>query len=228
MKKKSLIKKSTVKKVESLPLLNAAIAMTVIDGNVNCEMCGSRLSLITSITTLILAFSKRSKMPLNDVLDMVTYQVKQEIAEQDAEARSVKNLKVATEAKKMKDSRQFLTEVVNRATNCLEHNGIATVTLPQNYKIEKPEDIDCMTVTDKVMTEIVNNRNQVFVRSVLEWAKSNGYTYINLIDEQFIKAAFSAEFNRRRGNEKSEFDRGYAIGYNEGFIAGLQESEPNV
>lgn len=86
MKKKSLIKKSTVKKVESLPLLNAAIAMTAIDGNVNCEMCGSKLSLITSITTLILAFSKRSKMPLNDVLDMVTYQVKQEIAEQDAEA----------------------------------------------------------------------------------------------------------------------------------------------
>lgn len=128
----------------------------------------------------------------------------------------------------MKDSRQFLTEVVNRATNCLEHNGIATVTLPSNFKIEKPEDIDCMTVTDKVMTEIVNNRNQVFVRSVLEWAKSNGYTYINLIDEQFIKAAFSAEFNRRRGNEKSEFDRGYAIGYNEGFITGLQGSEPSV
>ena len=64
------------------------------------------------------------------------------------------------------------------------------------------------------MTEIVNNRNQVFVRSVLEWAKSNGYTHINLIDEQFIKAAFSAEFNRRRNNEKSEFDRGYAIVYN--------------
>lgn len=86
MKKKSLIKKSTVKKVESLPLINAAIAMTAIDGNVTCEMCGSKLSLITSITTLILAFSKRSKMPLNDVLDMVTYQVKQEIAEQDAES----------------------------------------------------------------------------------------------------------------------------------------------
>lgn len=48
-------------------------------------MCGSKLSLITSITTLILAFSKRSKIPLNDVLDMVMYQVKQEIAEQDAE-----------------------------------------------------------------------------------------------------------------------------------------------
>lgn len=44
MKKKSLIKKSTVKKVESLPLLNAAIAMNAIDGNVNCEMCGSKLS----------------------------------------------------------------------------------------------------------------------------------------------------------------------------------------
>ena len=86
MKKKSLIKKSTVKKVESLPLLNAAIAMTAIEGKVNCEMCGSKISLITSITTLIFAFSKRSKMPLNDVLDMVTYQVKQEIAEQDAEA----------------------------------------------------------------------------------------------------------------------------------------------
>lgn len=86
MKKKSLIKKSTVKKVESLPLLNAAIAMTAIDGKVNCEMCGSKISLIASITTLILAFSKRSKMPLNDVLDMVTYQVKRKIAEQDAEA----------------------------------------------------------------------------------------------------------------------------------------------
>lgn len=86
MKKKLLIKKSTVKKVESLPLLNAAIAMTAIDGNVNCEMCGSKLSLIASITTLILAFSKRSKIPLNDVLDMVTYQVKRKIAEQDAEA----------------------------------------------------------------------------------------------------------------------------------------------
>ena len=127
----------------------------------------------------------------------------------------------------MKNSRQFLTEV-SRATECLEHNGIATVTFPSNFKIEKPEDIDCMTVTDKVMTEIVNNRNQVFVRSILEWAKSNDYTYINLIDEQFIKAAFSAEFNRRRGNEKSEFDRGYAVGYNEGFIAGLQGNEPNV
>lgn len=127
----------------------------------------------------------------------------------------------------MKNSRQFLTEI-NRVTECLEHNGIATVTLPQNYKIEKPEDIDCMTVTDKVMTEIVNNRNQTFVRSILEWAKSNGYTYINLIDEQFIKAAFSAEFARRKGNEQSEFDRGYAVGYNEGFIAGLQGSEPNV
>lgn len=128
----------------------------------------------------------------------------------------------------MKNSRQFLTEV-SITTECLEHNGIATVTLPSNFKIEKPEDLDCITVTsDKVMTEIVNNRNQVFIRSVLEWAKSKGYTYINLIDEQFIKAAFSAEFNRRRGNEKSEFDRGYAIGYNEGFIAGLQGSEPNV
>lgn len=127
----------------------------------------------------------------------------------------------------MKNSRQFLTEI-DRVTERLEHNGIATVTLPQNFKIEKPEDIDCMTVTDKVMTEIVNNRNQVFVRSILEWAKSNGYTYINLIDEQFIKAAFSAEFNRRQGNEQSEFDRGYAVGYSEGFIAGLQGSEPNV
>lgn len=127
----------------------------------------------------------------------------------------------------MKNSRQFLTEV-DRVTGCLKHNGIATVTLPSNFKIEKPEDIDCMTVTDKVMTEIVNNRNQEFVRSILEWAKSNGYTYISLLDEQFIKAAFSAEFNRRKGSEKSEFDRGYAVGYNEGFIAGLQGSEPNV
>lgn len=115
------------------------------------------------------------------------------------------------------NSRQFLTEI-DRITEHLEHNGIATVNLLSNYKIEKPEDLDCITVTsDKVMTEIVNNRNQVFIRSVLEWAKSKGYTYINLIDAQFIKAAFSAEF-----------DRGYAVGYNEGFIAGLQGSEPNV
>ena len=127
----------------------------------------------------------------------------------------------------MQNSRQFLTEV-GRVTECLEHNGIATVTLPLNFKIEKSEDIDCMTVTDKFMAKIIDSRNKEIVRTVIEWAKSNGFTQIELIDEQFIKAAFSAEFNRRRGNEKSEFDRGYAIGYNEGFIAGLQGSEPNV
>ena len=127
----------------------------------------------------------------------------------------------------MKNSRQLLTEV-SRATECLEHNGIATVTLPSNFKIEKSEDIDCMTLTDKSMAKIIDSRNKEIVRTVIEWAKSNGFTQIELIDEQFIKAAFSAEFNRRRGNEKSEFDRGYAIGYNEGFIAGLQGSEPNV
>ena len=84
--KKKLLKKSTVNKVQREPLLNAAIAMTAINGDVRCEMCGSKLSLLTSITTLVSAFSKRSNMPLKDVLDMVTYQVKQEIAEQDSEA----------------------------------------------------------------------------------------------------------------------------------------------
>ncbi len=49
----------------------------------------------------------------------------------------------------MQNSRQFLTEV-GRVTECLEHNGIATVTLPSNFKIEKPEDIDCMTVTGEL------------------------------------------------------------------------------
>ncbi len=127
----------------------------------------------------------------------------------------------------MKNSRQFLTEV-GRVTECLEHNGITTVTLPSNFKIEKTEDIDCMTLTDKFMAKIIDSRDKEIIRTVIEWAKSNGFTQIELIDEQFIKAAFSAEFNRRRGNEKSEFDRGYAIGYNEGFIAGLQGSEPNV
>lgn len=84
--KKKLLKKSTVNKVQREPLLNAAIAMTAIDGDVRCEMCGSKLSLLTSITTLVSAFSKRSNMPLKDVLDIIDYNIKQEIAEQDAEA----------------------------------------------------------------------------------------------------------------------------------------------
>ena len=84
--KKKLLKKSTVNQVQREPLLNAAIAMTAIDGDVNCEMCGSKLSLLTSITTLVSAFSKRSNMPLKDVLEIVDYNVKQEIAEQDSEA----------------------------------------------------------------------------------------------------------------------------------------------
>lgn len=84
--KKKLLKKSTINKVQHEPLLNAAIAMTAIDGDVRCEMCGSKLSLLTSITTLVSAFSKRSNMPLKDVLDIIDYNIKQEIAEQDAEA----------------------------------------------------------------------------------------------------------------------------------------------
>lgn len=84
--KKKLLKKSTVNKVQREPLLNAAIAMTAIDGDVRCEMCGSKLSLLTSITTLVSAFSKRSNMPLKDVLEIIDYNIKQEIAEQDAEA----------------------------------------------------------------------------------------------------------------------------------------------
>ena len=84
--KKKLLKKSTVNKVQREPLLNAAIAMTAIDGDVRCEMCGSKLSLLTSITTLVSAFSKRSNMPLKDVLDIISYNIKQEIAEQDSEA----------------------------------------------------------------------------------------------------------------------------------------------
>lgn len=84
--KKKLLKKSTVHKVQREPLLNAAIAMTAIDGDVRCEMCGSKLSLLTSITTLVSAFSKRSNMPLKDVLDIISYNIKQEIAEQDSEA----------------------------------------------------------------------------------------------------------------------------------------------
>lgn len=83
--KKKLLKKSTVNKVQREPLLNAAIAMTAIDGDVRCEMCGSKLSLLTSITTLISAFSKRSNMPLKDVLEIIDYNIKQEIAKQDAE-----------------------------------------------------------------------------------------------------------------------------------------------
>lgn len=84
--KKKLLKKSTVNKIQREPLLNATIAMTAIDGDVRCEMCGSKLSLLTSITTLVSAFSKRSNMPLKDVLEIIDYNVKQEIAEQDAEA----------------------------------------------------------------------------------------------------------------------------------------------
>lgn len=84
--KKKLLKKSTVNKVQREPLLNAAIAMTAIDGDVRCEMCGSKLSLLTSITTLVSAFSKRSNMPLKDVLEIIDYNIKQEIAEQNAEA----------------------------------------------------------------------------------------------------------------------------------------------
>ena len=84
--KKKLLKKSTVNKVQREPLLNAAIAMTAIDGDVRCEMCGSKLSLLTSITTLVSAFSKRSNVPLKDVLDIISYNIKQEIAEQDSEA----------------------------------------------------------------------------------------------------------------------------------------------
>lgn len=84
--KKKLLTKSTVNKVQREPLLNAAIAMTAIDGDVRCEMCGSKLSLLTSITTLVSAFSKRSKMPLKEVLDIIDYNIKQEIAEQDSEA----------------------------------------------------------------------------------------------------------------------------------------------
>ena len=60
--------------------------MTAIDGDVRCEMCGSKLSLLTSITTLVSAFSKRSNTPLKDVLEIIDYNIKQEIAEQDAEA----------------------------------------------------------------------------------------------------------------------------------------------
>ena len=84
--KKKLLTKSTIKKVQREPLLNAAIAMTAIDGDVRCEMCGSKLSLLTSITTLVSAFSKRSNMPLKDVLDIIDYNINQEIAEQDSEA----------------------------------------------------------------------------------------------------------------------------------------------
>lgn len=84
--KKKLLKKSTVDKVQREPLLNAAISMTAIDGDVRCEMCGSRLSLLTSITTLVSAFSKRSNMPLKDVLEIIDYNINQKIAEQDAEA----------------------------------------------------------------------------------------------------------------------------------------------
>lgn len=84
--KKKLLKKTTINKVQREPLLNAAISMTAIDGDVRCEMCGSRLSLLTSITTLVSAFSKRSNMPLKDVLEIIDYNIKQEIAEQDAEA----------------------------------------------------------------------------------------------------------------------------------------------
>ena len=84
--KKKLLKKSTVNKIQREPLLNAAIAMTAIDGDVRCEMCGSKLSLLTSITTLVSAFSKRSNMPLKDVLEIIDYNIKQEIAEQDSEA----------------------------------------------------------------------------------------------------------------------------------------------
>lgn len=84
--KKKLLKKSTVNKVQREPLLNAAIAMTAIDGDVRCEMCGSKLSLLTSITTLVSAFSKRSNMPLKDVLEIIDYNIKREIAEQDSEA----------------------------------------------------------------------------------------------------------------------------------------------
>lgn len=84
--KKKLLTKSTINKVQREPLLNAAIAMTAIDGDVRFEMCGSKLSLLTSITTLISAFSKRSNMPLKDVLEIIDYNIKQEIAEQDSEA----------------------------------------------------------------------------------------------------------------------------------------------
>lgn len=84
--KKKLLTKSTINKVQREPLLNAAIAMTVIDGDVRCEMCGSKLSLLTSITTLVSAFSKRSNMPLKDVLEIIDYNIKQEIAEQDSKA----------------------------------------------------------------------------------------------------------------------------------------------
>lgn len=84
--KKKILKKLTINKVQREPLLNAAIAMTAIDGDVRCEMCGSKLSLLTSITTLVSAFSKRSNMPLKDVLDIISYNIKQEIAEQDSEA----------------------------------------------------------------------------------------------------------------------------------------------
>lgn len=80
----------------------------------------------------------------------------------------------------MQNSRQFLTEV-SRVTECLEHNGIATVTLPSNFKIEKPEDIDCMTVTDNFMAKIIDSRNKEIVRTVIEWAKSNGFTQIELM-----------------------------------------------
>ena len=84
--KKKLLTKSTINKVQREPLLNAAIAMTAIDGDVRCEMCGSKLSLLTSITTLVSAFSKRSNMPLKDVLEIIDYNIHQEIAEQDSEA----------------------------------------------------------------------------------------------------------------------------------------------
>ena len=84
--RKKLLTKSTIKKVQREPLLNAAIAMTAIDGDVRCEMCGSKLSLLTSITTLVSAFWKRSNMPLKDVLDIIDYNINQEIAEQDSEA----------------------------------------------------------------------------------------------------------------------------------------------
>lgn len=91
--KKKLLKKSTIKKVQREPLLNAAIAMTAIDGDVRCEMCGSKLSLLTSITTLVSAFSKRSNTPLKEVMEIIDYNIKQEIAEQDSEAPFGKEFK---------------------------------------------------------------------------------------------------------------------------------------
>lgn len=89
---------------------------------------------------------------------------------------------------------------IQKIVNECKERGTVRVTLKKPF--QQPAELDfasnlSRSITEKYVAEIVNARDDCYVRAVIQAAKEAGVTTLDLIDKEFVVSAIKHELERR-------------------------------